>query len=347
MTPTRHGSFRLFRIWGIDVFLHWTWFLIAFIAIRYREAQYGSLVWNALEYFALFFIVLLHELGHSLACRQVGGQADQIVLWPLGGVAYVSPPLRPGATLWSIAAGPLVNVALLPILSGAVVAGQMLGWQAVFPDLNRLVLSLWFINTMLLVFNLLPIYPLDGGQIVRSLLWFAVGRAQSDDCLHHRPGWRVFVVRFGTLDAIHLARRSGRIHPAAILERFYAIPNAHARGERSPPSRIRLSRLYATAASRSFLGLREVSHPVRYVCERGGVSPMRDPLCGIVSGMRKCAAHRRVDDSVPAVCGHSLTAALFPLAYNRQNQARPRADRDARGRPLLPWFHLAREVLPG
>ena len=49
---------------------------------------------------------MLHEFGHALACRQVGGQADLIVLWPLGGVAYVNPPPRPGALLWSIAAGP-------------------------------------------------------------------------------------------------------------------------------------------------------------------------------------------------------------------------------------------------
>ena len=83
---------------------------------------YSSLVWNVLEYLALFAIVLLHEFGHALACRQVGGKANQIVLWPLGGVAYVAPPPRPGATLWSIAAGPLVNVALAPVLIGALFA---------------------------------------------------------------------------------------------------------------------------------------------------------------------------------------------------------------------------------
>ena len=84
-----------------------------------RARQYSSLFWNALEYLALFAIVLLHEFGHALACRQVGGRAEQIVLWPLGGVAYVDPPQRPGATLWSIAAGPLVNVVLAPLLIGS------------------------------------------------------------------------------------------------------------------------------------------------------------------------------------------------------------------------------------
>ena len=78
--------------------------------------SYSSITWNIIEYLSLFLIVMLHEFGHALACRQVGGEANRIVLWPLGGVAYVDPPPRPGATLWSIAAGPLVNVALLPIL---------------------------------------------------------------------------------------------------------------------------------------------------------------------------------------------------------------------------------------
>ena len=72
-------------------------------------------MWSVLECLALFLIVLIHEFGHQLACRQVGGKTHDIILWPLGGVAYVSPPQRPGAQLWSIAAGPLVNVVLFPM----------------------------------------------------------------------------------------------------------------------------------------------------------------------------------------------------------------------------------------
>src|SRR6202166_5171622 len=116
MDSTRGGSIRLFRFAGIDVFIHWSWFLVAVYEISGRQKTYSSLTWNVLEYLALFLIVMLHEFGHALACRQVGGVANQIVLWPLGGVAYVNPPQRPGAFLWSIAAGPLVNVALVPIL---------------------------------------------------------------------------------------------------------------------------------------------------------------------------------------------------------------------------------------
>lgn len=177
--PTRQGAIRLFRFSGIDVFLHWSWFLVAVYEIQSRAGRYSSIVWNVLEYLCLFLIVLLHEFGHALACRQVGGRANQIVLWPLGGVAYVDPPPRPGATLWSIAAGPLVNVALMPVLFVFLVLSRTLGWAATLPDVYALVRTVLFINLGLLIFNIIPVYPLDGGQILRSLLWFILGRARS------------------------------------------------------------------------------------------------------------------------------------------------------------------------
>jgi Zn-dependent protease len=179
MPTSRQGSFHLFRFKGIDVFLHWSWFLVAAYEIQLRHTAYSSVGWNVLEYLALFLIVTTHEFGHSLACRQVGGRADKIVLWPLGGVAYVDPPPRPGATLWSIAAGPLVNVVLLPIITLIAVAGRSIGWEHANPNLYTLIWTVWWINRGLLIFNMLPIYPLDGGQIFRSLLWFVLGRARS------------------------------------------------------------------------------------------------------------------------------------------------------------------------
>jgi len=179
VTPTRQGSFRLFQLAGINVYLHWSWFAIALFEISSRGDRYSSLGWNALEYGSLFLIVLMHEFGHALACRQVGGQADQIVLWPLGGVAYVSPPQRPGAVFWSIAAGPLVNVGLFPVLTVLRSLAGSYGWQDSAPDAFRYLNTVWWINGLLLAFNLLPIYPLDGGQLLRSLLWFFLGRARS------------------------------------------------------------------------------------------------------------------------------------------------------------------------
>jgi len=179
MPTSRQGAIRLFRFSGIDVFLHWSWFLVAAYEINGRSRSYSSIGWNVAEYLCLFFIVMLHEFGHSLACRSVGGRANQIILWPLGGVAYVDPPPRPGATLWSIAAGPLVNVALAPILYGLYWLSRSLGWPVTMHDAYSLVRAVLGIDIGLLIFNILPVYPLDGGQILRALLWFPLGRARS------------------------------------------------------------------------------------------------------------------------------------------------------------------------
>lgn len=179
MPTGRSGSIKLFRLVGIDVFLHWTWFLVAAYMIRSQAGEYSSISWNVFEYLALFLIVLTHEFGHALACRSVGGIADRIVLWPLGGVAYVDPPPRAGATLWSIVAGPLVNVVLIPILWLLTSVALSAGWAETMPNAMRLLANIFFINKWLLIFNILPIFPLDGGQIVRSLLWFIIGRARS------------------------------------------------------------------------------------------------------------------------------------------------------------------------
>ena len=178
--PTRRGSIRIFRLFGIDVYLSWYWLLVPIFGKELLPTDSRvSLVWYVIEYVTLFAIVLTHEFGHALACRQVGGQANQIILWPLGGVAYVSPPQRPGATLWSIAAGPLVNVALIPVFSAVWLCSHFLGWDGAFPEFHQFIGAIWWINLSLLIFNMLPVYPLDGGQILRSILWYFFGRANS------------------------------------------------------------------------------------------------------------------------------------------------------------------------
>lgn len=178
-SPAIQGAFPILRVSGITVFIHWSWLLVAAYQIQYRSKQYDSFLFNVIEYLILFGLVLLHEFGHSLACRSVGGAADRILLWPLGGVAFVKPPERPGPILWSIVAGPLVNAFMVPVL---IVSGTLLrdsGAGLTNPDLLRLLETVFNINLGLLCFNLIPVYPLDGGQILRSLLWFPLGRAKS------------------------------------------------------------------------------------------------------------------------------------------------------------------------
>lgn len=171
-----NGSLRLFRVAGIQVSLHWSWLLVAVWQITSRHDFYESPIWKVAEYVGLFVIVLLHEFGHSFASKQVGGESRDILLWPFGGIAFVKVPPRPGAELWSIAAGPLVNVVLVPVLFAAGLAARVMLPGS---DLTLFLSRIFYTNLLLLVFNLLPIYPLDGGQILRALLWFWVGRIRS------------------------------------------------------------------------------------------------------------------------------------------------------------------------
>src|SRR5256885_16249691 len=173
------GAFPIFCLAGIRVYLHFTRFIVAALEVVRFAGRYRNPIWAAFEYLALFAIVLAHEFGHAFACRQTGGQADTVLLWPLGGIAFVKPPPRPGAYLWSIAAGPLVNVISFPLLFLFVVAVVGLDWGTVHPDFYNFIVTVFYINGVLLFFNLIPVYPLDGGQIVRGLLWLKFGPIRS------------------------------------------------------------------------------------------------------------------------------------------------------------------------
>ncbi len=166
----------LFRFRGIPVQLHWSWFVIGALEVMWRSDFHSHWIWGAVEFVTLFALVLLHEFGHAFACRQVGGSVDRILLWPLGGIAHVRPPQRPGAQLWALVAGPLVNLALgVPALVAWLVLGELLPSA----DAQNALLNFAGINLALFFFNMLPIYPLDGGQVLRSVLWFLIGRERS------------------------------------------------------------------------------------------------------------------------------------------------------------------------
>jgi Zn-dependent protease len=69
MASNRQGSIHLFKLAGVDLYLHWSWFLVAAYEVQSRSGRYSSIAWNVLEYLALFLIVLMHEFGHAMACR--------------------------------------------------------------------------------------------------------------------------------------------------------------------------------------------------------------------------------------------------------------------------------------
>lgn len=185
-------SWRIGRVFDITVRLH----LIFIIYIAAELLRAGRGIWTEVQILAtLFGIVLLHEFGHCIACRRVGGQADQILMWPLGGLAFTAPPRNPRAHLITTIGGPAVNVLIcLAIAIVFIVVGLPVPWNPFSPfsgwslqDLRMLgnnglleaAFYTYYVSFIILLFNLLPIYPLDGGRIVQEVLWFRMGYERS------------------------------------------------------------------------------------------------------------------------------------------------------------------------
>ena len=169
---------------GIHVRVHVFFILLAIVAfhLAWTKDPQGELWLDAVITLAILFVsVLLHELGHCFAARRMGGRADQIMLWPLGGLVSINLSHQPQEELVTAAAGPIVNflICLLTIPS-LVLVGQdvtSLVNPLAAPEAQEgltwiycLELVVW-INWLLTLVNLLPAYPLDGGRVLRSLVW--------------------------------------------------------------------------------------------------------------------------------------------------------------------------------
>lgn len=183
-------SLRVLTVRGIPVRVHASFFLIlvwaGFLGFtdRGRNSAVGSVTFMVLFTLLLFVCVVLHELGHSLVAQQFGVKVHDITLWPIGGVARLAGmPRRPLAEFVITAAGPLVNLALALLFGVATVAAigpeqlvNMLmtgrGWFRLIDEQTPLTLLvlLTLQNLLLVAFNLLPAFPLDGGRLLRSFL---------------------------------------------------------------------------------------------------------------------------------------------------------------------------------
>jgi Zn-dependent protease len=185
-------SFRIARVRGIDIKVHITFFLILiFGALQWAGSVPGNPLEGALFGVALmillFTCVTLHELGHSIAAQVFDIPVREIVLYPLGGVAFISRnPDKPWHELVIAAAGPLVNVVIATVLS--LVTGGLgvnfLDAPAVLaalrePSLTTMLLWLLFLNITLTLFNLIPAFPLDGGRILRAVLAMGLGQTRA------------------------------------------------------------------------------------------------------------------------------------------------------------------------
>lgn len=237
MRDPMNWALPLFRAFGIQVRVHFLFFIITIGLFLRQISLPGDVLWwgDVLMFtvFLLFGIILLHEFGHCFGCRAVGGEAEDILIWPLGGLAFVSPPHNWKAHSYTVAAGPAVNVVIC-FLAGVILAGagfipsfnpvadpyvsEMKNYQddrtytsqyglrlylpesaesppgygglgvgkpadmmeaAVKSGYERALAPGWvvwlnrtfWLSWILLLFNLIPAYPLDGGQLLQGFIW--------------------------------------------------------------------------------------------------------------------------------------------------------------------------------
>lgn len=225
-------SISIGRYFGVNVRVHilmLLWIVVELLRSWLTDQTSFTPFYTVIMLLSLFVCVLLHEFGHVFACRGVGGTADEILMWPLGGLAYCHPPDHWKAHLWTVIGGPLVNV-VLAVVFGAVllICGAPLWTGAIpvpllFPDAwwqaietrewMRFAYLFASMNMLLLLFNvLLPLFPMDGGRIVQALLWSKMGYVKS-----MRIAVRIGYIGAILLGVVGIAVREGLIIGIAIF----------------------------------------------------------------------------------------------------------------------------------
>lgn len=168
-------SWRIARPFGIDVYIHWTfWLLPLWIFFTFQGSESFPLWLEMLVLPPAFACVVMHELGHALTARQFGIGTQSITLSPLGGIAQLDRMSHQPFEEFCIAiAGPMVNVVLAGLLGVALIAGHFAGLaEAMW---MRFLTVLFAINVIMVVFNMIPAFPMDGGRVLRALLTAAFG----------------------------------------------------------------------------------------------------------------------------------------------------------------------------
>ncbi len=195
------SNIKLGRIAGIKIGLHFSWFIIAFLIALSLAAHFHSIrpswneavVWGvSISTAILFFItLLLHELAHSLVAKSRGLKVREITLFALGGVSQIETEASDASSeFWIAIVGPLTSIVI-----GIVLLGIVRGWgwgigpgrEPVTP-IAAVALWLGYINLMLGIFNMIPGFPLDGGRVLRAVIWWITKRPEDSTRIAARVG---------------------------------------------------------------------------------------------------------------------------------------------------------------
>lgn len=193
---------KLGRVAGISIGLHYSWFIIAILIVLSLAGHFHSFtphwtefaVWTAAGITGILFFValLLHELAHSLVAKAKGLQVRAITLFALGGVSQIESEAPDAKSeFWIAIVGPLASLVI-----GAVflLLARLIGWSpGTQPSTPVLAVLLWlgYINVMLAVFNMIPGYPLDGGRVLRAVIWWITHNADRSTQMAARVGQAV------------------------------------------------------------------------------------------------------------------------------------------------------------
>jgi Zn-dependent protease len=163
-------SFKLLTLFGIRVEVHVT-FLLLVGGLALLQSRTTPIWLTVSELLLLFTCVLLHELGHALAARRYGIQTREIILLPIGGVARLERmPEKPMQEVVVALAGPGVNLILATALGALLAARGVSAEQALQSADKGLLEFLFLANVAMLLFNMIPAFPMDGGRVLRALL---------------------------------------------------------------------------------------------------------------------------------------------------------------------------------
>ena len=201
------AQIKLGRILGVEIGLHYSWFIIAFLITFSLAAQFrlnnadwsDGLRWGLATITAVLFFaaILAHELAHTVVAKARGLPVRSITLFALGGVSQIEKePADPKTEFWMGIIGPITSFVIGLICLAITVA---LGWRPPeFPrqPLTAMLMWLGYINIGLAIFNMIPGFPLDGGRVLRGIVWWITGDAKRATTIAARIGQ---VIAFGMI----------------------------------------------------------------------------------------------------------------------------------------------------
>jgi Zn-dependent protease len=198
------SSWRIGTAFGIGIYLHWSFFALPVLAFGqgYAQGGYQQGLFQFVLLLCLCVCVVLHELGHALMARVFGIATRDITLYPIGGVARLERmSTRPWEEILIAIAGPLVNVVLGSLIGVVGIALVVLdGPKGTY---SQFFLALAFLNVSLVLFNLIPAFPMDGGRVFRAVLSFFIDYLRATE-IAHIVGVG-FAVCFGVISAMAIA----------------------------------------------------------------------------------------------------------------------------------------------